>query len=194
VAAADTPPRLRPAARDRILDAAELLFAARGFAATSTSAIARQADVPAGLLFYYFGSKQALLIALLDERSLLPDVHRLTHAASLADPRATLIAVGRRSLREIDRRGEVIRILIREAHVEPAVAERYQATRQALREAIADYVSRAVAAGRLRPVAALNFARTFVNSIVFGALDEWPTDPAAFVEETVDLLLSGLIP
>ncbi len=190
--AADARPR--PAARDRILDAAERLFAARGFAATSTSAVARQAHVPAGLLFYYFGSKQALLIALIDERSVLPDLHRLMASASLADPRATLIAVGTRSLREIERRGEVIRILIREAHVEPAVADRYVAIRQALREAIADYVARAVEAGRLRPVPDLPFARTFVNSIMFGALDEWPADPDAFVEETVDLLLSGHLP
>jgi hypothetical protein len=42
--------------------------------------------------------------------------------------------------------------------------------------------------------AALTFARTFVNSIMFGALDEWLADPGAFVEETVDLLVSGLLP
>jgi hypothetical protein len=43
-------------------------------------------------------------------------------------------------------------------------------------------------------VPAAVFARTFVNSIVFGALDEWPVDTDRFVEETVDLLLRPLLP
>jgi hypothetical protein len=51
----------------------------------------------------------------------------------------------------------VIRILIREAHVEPAVGEHYEAMCHALRQAIADDVRRAVAGGRLGPVPTLTF-------------------------------------
>ncbi|WP_404288219.1 TetR/AcrR family transcriptional regulator [Glutamicibacter arilaitensis] len=56
------------AARTRILDAAEQLFAKQGFDGTPTSHIARDAGVPKGLLFYYFPAKFALLTALLEER------------------------------------------------------------------------------------------------------------------------------
>ncbi|SEB94156.1 DNA-binding transcriptional regulator, AcrR family [Paramicrobacterium humi] len=55
-------------ARTRILDAAERLFALRGFDATATSLIAKTAAVPKGLLFYYFPAKVDILSTLLGER------------------------------------------------------------------------------------------------------------------------------
>lgn len=53
-------------ARDRILDAAEELFAAKGFDATPTSRIAARAEVPKGLVHYYFARKVDLLSALVE--------------------------------------------------------------------------------------------------------------------------------
>ena len=44
----------------RILDAAEQVFAERGYAGTSTREIARRAGVPFGALHYYWGSKKLL--------------------------------------------------------------------------------------------------------------------------------------
>jgi AcrR family transcriptional regulator len=50
-------PRSTPA---RILDAAEEVFAERGFAAASTREIARRARIPFGALHYHWGSKEQL--------------------------------------------------------------------------------------------------------------------------------------
>ena len=47
--------------KERILDAAERLFAERGFAATSTRGITRVADVNLAAVNYHFGSKEQLL-------------------------------------------------------------------------------------------------------------------------------------
>lgn len=55
----------------RLLDTAEHLFAEQGFAATSVRQLAEHAQVNPALIHYYFGTKQDLLIAVLD-RSLLP--------------------------------------------------------------------------------------------------------------------------
>ena len=57
-------------ARERILGAAEELFAEYGFEATPTSRIAERAGVPKGLVHYYFKRKPDLLEALVDR---LPD-------------------------------------------------------------------------------------------------------------------------
>src|SRR5665811_880811 len=70
-------------ARERILDAAEALFAADGFDATPTSRIAHRAAVAKGLLFYYFPRKMDLLRTLFVER--LP-VHSLSSLAGIAVP------------------------------------------------------------------------------------------------------------
>lgn len=49
---------------NRILDVAEELFASQGYAATTTNAIAAQAQVPIGSLYQFFPDKTAILKAL----------------------------------------------------------------------------------------------------------------------------------
>jgi len=50
--------------KSRVLAAANMLFSTKGFAATGTADIAREADVSEGSIFYHFGSKKALLAEL----------------------------------------------------------------------------------------------------------------------------------
>lgn len=50
--------------RARVLAAANMLFSTKGFGATGTADIAREADVSEGSIFYHFGSKQNLLAEL----------------------------------------------------------------------------------------------------------------------------------
>lgn len=53
--------------RGNILDAAEDLFAERGYAATSVRRIAEAAGVNAAMIHYYFGNKKSLLHAVLEK-------------------------------------------------------------------------------------------------------------------------------
>src|ERR671918_2466018 len=57
------------AARDRLYGTAKQLIAARGYEATTLRDIAKKAGVSVGLLYRYFPSKQAVVIALYDELS-----------------------------------------------------------------------------------------------------------------------------
>src|SRR6476660_8647 len=57
------------AARDRLYNTAIELIAARGYDATTLRDIAKAAGVSVGLLYRYFPSKQAVVIALYDELS-----------------------------------------------------------------------------------------------------------------------------
>lgn len=104
------------AARTRILDAAEQLFAENGFDATPTQRVAERAGVAKGLLFYYFPKKLDLLRALFAER--LPS-HPLCSVGTVAvagDVPGSLV----RLARELDlgrRESRVLRtILFREAN------------------------------------------------------------------------------
>src|SRR6185436_21070307 len=56
-------------ARDRLYATALRLIAARGYEATTLRDIAKEASVSVGLLYRYFPSKQAVVIALYDELS-----------------------------------------------------------------------------------------------------------------------------
>lgn len=57
------------AARDRLYATAVQMIGTRGYDATTLREIAREAGVSAGLLYRYFPSKQAVVIALYDELS-----------------------------------------------------------------------------------------------------------------------------
>ncbi len=65
-AANGEPGRIRRRNRTRILAAAEAVFAARGYDGASTAAIAERAGLPKANLHYYFGTKQALYRAVID--------------------------------------------------------------------------------------------------------------------------------
>jgi AcrR family transcriptional regulator len=56
----------QPTTRDRILEAAADLFAERGFASASMSAIAEQADLTTGALYGHFEGKAELLLAVVE--------------------------------------------------------------------------------------------------------------------------------
>src|SRR5262245_15540703 len=57
------------AARDRLYDIAIRMIAERGYDATTLRDIAKEAGVSVGLLYRYFPSKQAVIIALYEELS-----------------------------------------------------------------------------------------------------------------------------
>ena len=63
------PDKIAPSA-GAILDAAEGLFGRRGYAATSVDAICTASALPVGSIYHHFGSKSAILSAVLDRAGL----------------------------------------------------------------------------------------------------------------------------
>jgi len=63
--------------KTRILDAAEKLFAERGFAATSTREVIREAGVNTAAVHYHFGSREGLVSAVLKRRAAPMNEERL---------------------------------------------------------------------------------------------------------------------
>lgn len=73
----------RPDTRKNILDAAEGIFAARGYHATSLRAVTRAARANLAAVHYHFGSKQALLEAVLARRLTPLNAQRQAHMQAL---------------------------------------------------------------------------------------------------------------
>ena len=63
--------------RERILNAAEQLFSEQGISGTSLRAVTRAAGVNLASVHYYFGSKEALLDAVIDRRAKPVNAQRL---------------------------------------------------------------------------------------------------------------------
>ncbi len=108
-------------ARERILVAAEELFAAAGFDATPTSRIAERAGVPKGLVHYYFKRKPDLLAALVerlpDERAAIDDV------VVVGDLAESLHRLVDRLDRALESSAVLSHLLWREADTHPDVLE-----------------------------------------------------------------------
>lgn len=114
-----------PSARERILAAAEELFAESGFDATPTSRIASRARVPKGLVHYYFPRKENLLTALVER---LPDERiEPSRVVVPGDVAASL----RRLVAELDARMRASRLL---SHLLWREADTHRAVREALQE------------------------------------------------------------
>lgn len=77
--------------RERLLDAAVLHYASRGIANANLRTIAAAAEVTPALIGYYFGSKEALLEAVIENR-LLPAIDELRSALMAAGSEVDTLA------------------------------------------------------------------------------------------------------
>jgi AcrR family transcriptional regulator len=65
--AAEVTPNHRGArSREAVLDAAERLMAEQGYEAASVAAIVQRAGIPASSIYHYFGSKEGVLLAVME--------------------------------------------------------------------------------------------------------------------------------
>jgi len=121
----DVAPPEEPAARERILAAAEELFAEAGFDATPTSRIAERAGVPKGLVHYYFRRKPDLLSALVER---LPE-DRIDVASIVVpgDVAASLHRLVDALDRALDSSAVLSHLLWRESDTHPAVLDALKA-------------------------------------------------------------------
>ena len=108
-------------AHERILLAAEELFAAHGFDATPTSRIAERAGVPKGLIHYYFKRKADLLEALVQR--LPAGVVSCPDVIVPGDLAASLERLVRALDRSLESSYVLSHLLWREADTHPAVRE-----------------------------------------------------------------------
>jgi len=111
-------------ARDRILEAAERLFAERGFDRTSTASIAAAASVPHGLVFYHFKTKMDLLLAVVRDREVLVLDDLLPPPAVEADLTEAVRATWEHLSAALGRPSIVRRIIFQELAAHPEVRQR----------------------------------------------------------------------
>lgn len=178
-------------ARERILAAAEELFAESGFDATPTSRIAVLARVPKGLVHYYFSKKQDLLTALVAR---LPD-QRIEPGAVVVpgDVAASL----RRLVAELDARNRastlLSHLLWREADTHPSVREALQARFSTVVEQVRTVIQSA-SAGPLPPTRVETASSLLALAVSYRHSVARHDDPADenTIDREVDFIASAL--
>lgn len=185
-------PRQPDPSRQRILDAAEDLFARDGFDATPTARIAKKAGVPKGLVFYYFPKKIDVLLALLDERLATPDpLLEPDYVVTEGDVAGTLVALAE----QIDlggRESPVLDTIIwREFETHPEVsrrlAELYQGLFRLVRRAVIAAESMAAVHPRLDAA-----VQSFVAAMLLKTNSARVEGPQVDLREVADLVAAGV--
>ncbi|MEU0504415.1 TetR/AcrR family transcriptional regulator [Nocardia sp. NPDC005998] len=185
-------------ARQLILDASEKLFAAQGFDATATAAIAEAAGVPKGLVFYYFPTKDSILSTLMAERVPAEPIGDIGTVVAPGDPAASLVNLDA-ALNLRDHHSSVLRVIMwREADTHPDVRRQLRRLRDQLLDTTARVLQASapvpVQPGTLRACAAAWVSAMFAiaSSDRLHALDGVPLPTADEIFNVARVVAAGM--
>jgi TetR/AcrR family transcriptional regulator of autoinduction and epiphytic fitness len=144
--------------RAAILNAAAVLFAEPGYAATPLTAVADKAGVAIQTVYKVFGSKQALLSALVDvtvagddEPVALPERQFVAEIRALPDARAKLRRYGQQLVEVHARQAQMMLALAAAATADPDAAVIWRKHIDDRRTGMAMFAADLAATGELRP-------------------------------------------
>lgn len=188
------------ATRQRLLQAALRLFGQRGYARTTTRALAAEAGVNEVTLFRHFGSKKNLLLAAVALFNQAGPAGSLEQGLS-GDYAEDIAYLAGRLAHESAEAFEMLRLLLCEAGLVPEVLEAGQQGARSNQQKLAAYFQQQIAAGIVRPgldPQALAFAleSLFSSSYLVPRLLEPagpPELPPALRQELIDLFVRGTI-
>jgi TetR/AcrR family fatty acid metabolism transcriptional regulator len=122
--------QLSTARRKQILDAAERVFAAKGFHPTTIKDISREAGIADGTIYNYFENKNALILALIDRvNELNRSQFEALASLSIPDFRQFMVEFLRQRLQNIQRDNFALtRVVVSEILVNETLREQYHHT------------------------------------------------------------------
>jgi AcrR family transcriptional regulator len=185
-------PDQQDSGRQRLLEAAEELFATKGYAATTTREISDHAGLSRGLLYYHFPSKEALFNALIKERTPLGTIDGFLEQYP-DDPRSALIAIGTSGSTILTQRGQVFRAILRGGPNEDEALSLIQQRARPTLAKLGEYLVTTIGEDRISRRQAQTIAQTFASALLVANVLLPPADPSAYIEDLVDVLLRAYV-
>lgn len=195
----------RTAKQTKIVESAIEIFAEKGFAATSTSEIAKKAGVAEGTIFRHYKTKKDLLLSIAGPilvKMVTPFLLRdFAKVIDLPYERADAFfrAIVRDRLAFVRSHTKIIRILIHEVPLQPELLEQLKTL---MSDIVVQRVQTAIehfqAQGQIIEAPSWRIMRTaaslFIGMVVFHVFvaPEFPFDEEEEIERTIDLLMYGV--
>ena len=140
------------ATREAIIEAAQELFAAQGYARTTVTQIAEAARVAANTVYTSVGGKPQLLAAITEGGIADPGVaETLAAVARTTDPAEVIQLTAAGTRRVNQRRAKAVAVLLDSAQADPAAAEMLRVTVRRYRDALAALARRLEDLGAVEP-------------------------------------------
>ncbi|EDX78241.1 transcriptional regulator, TetR family protein [Coleofasciculus chthonoplastes PCC 7420] len=182
------PPQSETETKQRILDAAQRLFASRGYNGTTTRDLAAKAGVAEGTLFRHFENKKAILVEVATQGwvELLTDL--LTELSEMGSYKAVAQVMRRRMMR-MHENADMMRVCFMEAQFHPDLRDRIQSEVIAKMSDVAEaFFETAMERGIYRRTNPKVVARVFLGMFaVAGFSDETIMEPGASLKDVQDM-------
>lgn len=184
--------------KEKLLQAALDEFSANGYVAATTRAIADKAGFREVTLFRHFGSKENLLKALLEQKSVMPSSLQLFDNASELTVEKLLFELGHRFYTQLLDREKLVRLLVLEAHSRPEIRDQLGRVPAIIHDQLSRYLADMMREGKVRKgdpkLLALAFLSLFF-SLVIGKdfMDTGGRSPEEVTREFVNVFVSGIM-
>ena len=196
-----SPPSSETQTRGRILQAAQRLFAAKGFEGTTTRDLAQTAGVAEGTLFRHFANKKAILVEVATSGwvDILTDL--LTELSEMGSYKA-VAQVMRRRMCNLQKNADIMRVCFMEVQFHPDLRDRIQTEIiEKMTEVAEAFFQTAIDKGIYRQMDAKLGAKVFLGLFaIAGFSDHTLIDPNASPQEMqkmaeglADIFLNGVL-
>lgn len=197
----NSPPPSEAQTRTRILDAAQRLFAAKGFDGTTTRDLAAAANVAEGTLFRHFANKKAILVEVATQGwiEILTDL--LTEFSEMGSYKA-VAQVMRKRMWNMRKNADMMKVCFMEAQFHPDLRDRIQSEAIGKMTNVAEaFFQEAMDKGIYRQMDAKLVSKVFLGMFaVAGFSDSTIMEPDAspqqlqeMAEGLADIFLNGVL-
>jgi AcrR family transcriptional regulator len=190
--------------REQILDAAMRAFARKGFTRATNKDIAQEAGITPGLIYHYFENKEAVLKAMIEERSPAQLVRALSQEARALPPATFLRQLTQQALQRVegDDFVQMLRVMLPEAIHNETVSPLIANVLGDIVTSLSSYLAVCMERGEIRQADSLLVAQTFIGSVMAFVLRRHVLhDPLALqysqqqiADIVVTTMLEGLLP
>jgi AcrR family transcriptional regulator len=185
----------------RILAAAQHLFARKGFEKTTTKQLAEAAGVAEGTVFRHFESKKAILVAVVTQgwSELLTDL--LTELSEMGSYKAVAKVMRRRML-NLNQQADLMRVCFMEAQFHPDLRDRIQAEVITKMTGVVEaFIQTGIDHGIYRPLDPKRVARVFLGMFMIAGFSQdtlmepqsQPQFQQDMAETLADIFLHGIL-
>ena len=196
-----SPPSSENQTRTRILQAAQRLFAAKGFEGTTTRDLAQIAGVAEGTLFRHFANKKALLVEVATSGwvDILTDL--LTELSEMGSYKA-VAQVMRRRMCNLQKNADIMRVCFMEVQFHPDLRDRIQTEIiEKMTEVAEAFFQTAIDKGIYRQMDAKLGAKVFLGLFAIAGFSDHtlinpnasPQEMQKMAEGLADIFLNGVL-
>ncbi|AFW95454.1 MULTISPECIES: TetR/AcrR family transcriptional regulator [Nostocales] len=196
-----SPPSSEMQTRTRILQAAQRLFAAKGFEGTTTRDLAQTAGVAEGTLFRHFANKKAILVEVATSGwvDILTDL--LTELSEMGSYKA-IDQVMRRRMWNLQKNADIMRVCFMEVQFHPDLRDRIQTEVIDKMTAVAEaFFQTAIDKGIYRQMDAKLGAKVFLGLFAIAGFSDHtliepnasPQEMQKMAEGLADIFLNGVL-